>query len=108
MQIPILVEPIEGGRFRARCVPFELAVEGESRFDVLRRMEVLIQTRRNQGVELHMLEVGSPQSFTGLAGMHDPNDPYIQQWKKAVEEYRQQVDEGPDFPWLEQPESKTS
>ena len=146
MQIPILVEPIDGGRFRARTgAPFDIVVEGETRLEAVRGVEDALRERQRNGTELYWSEVsetpsvgkyagmlldddltkryleavdeyrkkcdegtlfqcktpGPSQNLSDLAGMHDPNDPFIQEWKAAVEEYRRQVDEGPDFPWLE-------
>ena len=49
MQIPILIEPIEGGRFRAR-EPFGLAAEGDTADAAARVLEVYIRQRLDAGV----------------------------------------------------------
>jgi len=102
MQIPILIEPKEGGGFRARCALYDLTIEDSSRDEALARMERVIMERRKAGAEWYMLQVGPPQKLSDLAGSHNPDDPVIEEWKQAVEDYRREVDSGPDFPWLEQ------
>jgi hypothetical protein len=30
--------------------------------------------------------------------MYDPNDPMVKEWKEAMAEYRQKVEDDPDYP----------
>ena len=49
------------------------------------------------GVELVGLEVGAPTNdpWMEFAGMFK-DDPWIEDWKQSVEEYRRSVDEDPE------------
>ena len=65
MQIPILIDPIEGGRFRARSgEPFGLSAEGASREDAARHLEQLLKDRLCNGAELRA--VNMPSAFPSL------------------------------------------
>ncbi len=37
--------------------------------------------------------------WLALAGMHDPNDRLIQEWKQEMAAYRQEIEDDPDRPW---------
>ena len=39
-----------------------------------------------------------PHPWMEFAGMYDPNDPVIQDWKRSVAEYRRKKDEHPELP----------
>ena len=58
MQIPILIESIDGGRIRVRAgEPFALSAEGESCDEATRALEHLIAERLSRGGRLGMLDV---------------------------------------------------
>lgn len=41
-------------------------------------------------------EVGEANPWLAMAGMHDPNDPLIQEWKREMARYRQEIENDPD------------
>jgi predicted RNase H-like HicB family nuclease len=97
MQIPVLVERVKGNGYRARGKePFAVSARGATREEALAKLHAKIQTRLKNGTEIVGLEVG-PQSdpWVELAGVFK-DDPWIDDWKRSVEEYRQKVDDDPD------------
>ncbi len=55
-----------------------------------------IEARLKKGAELATLEIGAdPHPWREFAGMFK-GDPWIEDWKRSIEEYRKQVDEDPN------------
>jgi hypothetical protein len=102
MQIPVLIEPIDGKGYRARgAEPFALVGEGPTREAALAKLKELVDARLRSGVEIVSLEI-PPQSHPWLkyAGMFK-DDPMLEDWKQAMAEYRKRIDEDPDSPWAD-------
>jgi len=97
MQIPVLVEPIAHDGYRAQSKePFAVSAKGATREEALAKLRAKIQRRLKKGAELVGLEVGTPPDpWMAFAGMFK-DDPWIDDWKRSIEEYRKQVDEDPD------------
>ena len=97
MQIPVLVERVKGNGYRARGTePFAISAKGSTREEALAKLRAKIQTRLKNGTELVGLEVGSrPDPWMEFAGMFK-DDPWLDDWKRSIEEYRQKVDDDPD------------
>ena len=97
MQIPVLVERVKGNGYRARGKePFAVSAKGATREEALTKLRAKIQTRLKNGTEIVGLEVGpQPDPWSELAGMFK-DDPWIEDWKKSIEEYRQKVEDDPD------------
>jgi hypothetical protein len=98
MQIPVLIEPIARNGYRARGIePFAVSAKGATREEALAKLRAKIEKRLKKGAELVGLEVGgpSPHPWMEFAGMFK-DDPWIEDWKRAIEEYRRQVDEDPN------------
>ena len=98
MQIPILIERIAGNGYRARSSePFAVTAKGATREEALARIREKIQARLARGSELVGLEVGpQPNPWIEFAGMFK-DDPMIDEWKKAMADYRKKVDEDPEY-----------
>jgi hypothetical protein len=97
MEIPVLIEQIAGNGFRAKL---ELAAEGATRDEALARLRELLRRSPN-GAELSVVETPGTQAqhpWMEFAGMHDPDDPVVQNWEKAMAEYRRKIDEHPELP----------
>jgi len=96
MQIPILVERVKGNGYRARGTePFAVSAKGSTREEAIAKLRAKIQTRLKNGTEIVGLDVGSaPDPWIEFAGMFK-DDPWIDDWKKSVEEYRQKIDDDP-------------
>ncbi|HEY7310881.1 MAG TPA: hypothetical protein VH643_16070 [Gemmataceae bacterium] len=97
MQIPVLIEPISRNGYRARGIePFAVSAKGATREEALAKLRAKIEGRLKKGAELVGLEVGAPTDpWMAFVGMFK-DDPWIEDWKRSVEEYRKQVDENPD------------
>jgi hypothetical protein len=97
MQIPVLIERVARNGFRARGLePFAVSAKGATREEALSKLRAKIEKRLKNGAELVGLEVGTPpHPWKAFAGMHK-DDPWIEDWKRSVEEYRKKVDEDPD------------
>jgi hypothetical protein len=99
MNLTVLVEPISDGGFRARSGdPLPLAAEGATEEAALQNLRAMIDARLSDGTKLVSLEVPPYEHpFAKYAGRHSPDDPVIQQWKQAVEEYRRERGADPDY-----------
>jgi hypothetical protein len=97
MQIPVLVERVKGNGYRARgTAPFVVSARGATREEALAKLRAKIQKRLKNGTEIVGLEVGSqPDPWKEFAGMFK-DDPWIDDWKQSIEEYRQQVEDHPN------------
>lgn len=100
MQIPVLIERVEGAGYRARSgEPLPLTAEGSTEADALARLRELIEKRFASGSKLVQLNVGPAEDpWAKFAGTWDPNDPFIQEWEQAVANYRKEKDGDPDSP----------
>ena len=97
MQIPVLIEPMARNRYRARGMePFAVSAKGATREEALAKLRAKIESRLKKGAEVVRLEVGAPlDPWMEFAGMFK-DDPWIEDWKRSIEEYRKKVDEDPD------------
>ena len=97
MQIPVLIEPIAGNGYRARGMePLALCAEGATRDEAVANLRTEIQTRLKNGAEVVPLDIGSePHPWMQFAGMFK-DDPWIDEWKQSIENYRKKVEDNPD------------
>jgi hypothetical protein len=99
MQIPVLIESVAGNGYRARVgEPLAMSAEGATADEALRKLHELINKQLAQGAQLVPLEVTTEEKpWMRFAGMFK-DDPYFEDWQKAIAEYRRQVDEDLDTP----------
>jgi hypothetical protein len=98
MQIPVLLEPVGRNGYRAKGIePFAVSAKGATREEALAKLRAKIEKRLKKGAEVVGLEVGGASSHPWMefAGMFK-DDPWIEDWKRSIEEYRKQVDEDPN------------
>jgi hypothetical protein len=97
MQIPVLLEPVARNGYRAQIrSPFAFSAKGATPEEALAKLRAKIERRLEKGAELVGLEIGmSADSWMEFAGMFK-NDPWIEDWKRSVQEYRKQVDDDPN------------
>lgn len=97
MRIPVLLKRVKGNGFRARATePFSVTAKASTREGALTKLRNKIQAQLKNGVELVGLEVGLPPNpWIEFAGMFK-DDPWIEDWKKSIEEYRQKVEDDAD------------
>lgn len=99
MHLPVLVEPVANNGYQAKFAVLDLLGEGATPEQALRALEIHLQRRLNQGARLTSLQVPAADNpWLAMAGMHDPNDPLVQDWEKSMADYRRQVEEDPNYP----------
>lgn len=93
-----MIEPIGNNGFRAKSgEPLPLRAEGATRDEALKKLRDLILSQMQKGAQIVPLEVASEDNpWLAMAGIFDPNDPLVQDWKEAMAEYRQKVENDPD------------
>jgi predicted RNase H-like HicB family nuclease len=94
MQIPVLVERTKNNGYRAcGTEPFALSARGATREEALSKLRAKIESRLKNGAEVVGLEIGAgPHPWMEFAGMFK-GDPWIDDWKRSIEEYRQMVED---------------
>jgi hypothetical protein len=99
MNIPVLLEPIENNGYRASSgAPLTLTAEGATRDEALNRLRDQLVKRLQKGAELVAIDLGTSKNpWLAMAGIYDSADPLVQEWKQAMAEYRQKIDNDPDF-----------
>jgi len=96
MQIPVLIEPVDGNGYRAR--PFPFAAEGATPEEALQKLRSLMEGKLPTGSKIVQVEVAAEENpWLRMAGIYDPNDPEIKEWEQAMQEYRQKVEDDPDY-----------
>jgi predicted RNase H-like HicB family nuclease len=95
MQIPVLIEPVAASGFRARSgEPLSFTADGTTREEALQKLKEMLETKLHNGSELTTLNFAPQQHpLAPFIGRYDPNDPMIEEWREAVEDYRRQKDE---------------
>ena len=97
MKIPVLVQSEKGNGFRAEFLPGQAIVaEGATPEDAIENLRHAIQARIDQGARIAYVELAEAQNpWLSLIGVYKA-DPYLDEYKQAMAEYRKQVDEDPD------------
>jgi hypothetical protein len=100
MSIEVLIEPLPNNGFRATSGgPLALSVEAPSRDQALALLKKQLRARLRNGAELVPVDMeAETHPWMEFAGMHDPNDPAVQEWGKSMAEYRRTIDEHPELP----------
>jgi len=92
MQIPILIEPIEGDRYRARAgEPFAMSAEGNTKMEAYKKLEEMIFNRLRAGGQLFTLELQVAPPYSLCAGSAKGN-PMFDEWQAAIAENRRRED----------------
>lgn len=99
MQIPILIEQMDGNGYRARGgEPLAITAEGGTQQEALANLRKKFQVRLRHGAVLVPLDL--PEETHPLAefvGMFK-DDPLIKEWKKSMRSYRKNRDKDADKP----------
>jgi hypothetical protein len=97
VEIPVLLEPLPDGGFRARSGdPLELEASGDTPDTALRNLRALIETRFATGSVLTTIQVSSNR--TGRhpgAGIYQ-DEPLFDRWQSAIEAYRREIEDDPE------------
>lgn len=99
MELPVLIEPLPNGGFRARLgQPLEIAADGPTKEDAVAALRKLLQDELNQGKQIASIQIPSvPPPWLRYAGMFKEDDPIIQEWVKCIQEYRDEVENDPNY-----------
>ncbi|MBI3821614.1 MAG: hypothetical protein HY289_02930 [Planctomycetes bacterium] len=97
MQIPVLLQSENGNGFRAEIMAGQLlSAEGPTAEVAMNNLRGKIQEQLDRGARIVNLEiVETPNPWLQLVGVYK-DDPYLNDYKQAIADYRQQVDEDPD------------
>jgi hypothetical protein len=101
MTLPVLIERIANNGYRAKTgEPLPLTAEGASREEALGNLRQALRGRLQNGSEIISLAVepaARENPWVRFAGMFK-DDPWIEDWKQSMSEYRQEVEETSDAP----------
>ncbi len=94
MKFPVLIEAIEGGRFRARAgEPFGTSADGSTPDEAARQLETLLRGRLQAGARLALIDLDNgPQPPLHLEPLPD-EDWFFRTLREAVAENRQRETE---------------
>ena len=95
MKIPVLIEPIKDNGFRASGPgPDEVVGEGRTDSEALLNLRKAIESRIRAGAKLTYLEVATDGArLEPAAGLFEPNDPLVGEWKDIMAENRRRDDQ---------------
>jgi hypothetical protein len=97
MEIPILIEPLADGRFRARAgEPFAVTAEADSSDEALQHLEAMLRDRLQGGSRLAAvnLDNGPPQLQPPLSLEPLPDDDwFFRTLRESIAEHRRSEDE---------------
>ena len=94
MQIPVVVETLGEGQFRAEAPPpFSVAAEGASSDEAVRNLRARIEQEFSNGRKIVMLDVpiDSENPWMKYAG-HLKDETFLSDFQSALAEYRKQRD----------------
>lgn len=99
MEIPILVEPMPGGGFRARSAdPLGFTAQGDTPDAALHQLRDLIAARAASGAIWTTIDVPDPKYGPHPGAGIYRDDPLFDRWRAEIEAYRQQVEDDPNRP----------
>ena len=96
MQIPVLIEPIQGGCFRARVgEPFRLSAEGTTADDATRRVCALVDGLLRGGARVTTITIGAGECVNSVVPPLPTDELYKNDWAyrelvEAIAENRRQ------------------
>jgi hypothetical protein len=99
MQIPVLIEPVAGNGYRACGLgPAVATAEGKTGAEALENFRQNIQSRINAGGWITFLDVPIQEHpLARAAGVFQPEDPLVKEWKEIMAENRKRDDESTDW-----------
>lgn len=99
MQIPILIEQMEGHRFLARGgEPLAITAEGGTQEEALANLREKLRARLCHGAVVVPFDLpAQSHPLSEFVGMFK-DDPLIKEWKKSMKAYRRNRDKDADKP----------
>jgi hypothetical protein len=118
MDIPVLIQPVPGKGFVATAPAFGWSAEGATADEAVKSLRAIalkcivdgcmfatieipdmhdpLALAKAKGMVIEPPKSNHPHPLMKWAGTLDPNDPMVQEWRKAVEEYRREIDADPN------------
>jgi hypothetical protein len=97
VHIPVLIERIAGNGHGAKGgEPLALSAEGTTRDEALAGLRSLIAERLAVGAELISLDLDTRGTLRVPISGWSEVDELLDEWQKAIEEYRRKVGDDPD------------
>jgi hypothetical protein len=99
VEIPVLLEPLPGGGFRAKSgEPLDLSANGDTADTALSNLRALIDTRISAGTLFTAIEIPDARlgRHQGAAVYRD--EPLFDRWLAEIEAYRQEIEDDPNIP----------
>ncbi|MFO0810188.1 MAG: hypothetical protein U0746_16325 [Gemmataceae bacterium] len=100
MDIPVVIEPFDGHTFRARAL--HLGAEGGTAEEAQSRLEASVAQFFQAGGRVATLTVANgtapPDPRTLSYGGCLKDHPLLDEWRKAMADYRRELDAEPDEP----------
>jgi hypothetical protein len=97
MQIPVLIERVDGNGYQAR--PFPFTAKGATPEEALENLRHLLQGKLGAGAKVVQLTVPEEENLRSrMAGIWKEDDPLVEEWKQIMEENRRKAEEAPDYP----------
>jgi hypothetical protein len=94
MQIPILIDPLASGGYRARAgEPFGLSAEGPTADEAARRLGAALRDRLRAGSRLALLDLGNSPSAPLVLSPVPDDDWLFRAMEEAIAEERRRDDE---------------
>jgi predicted RNase H-like HicB family nuclease len=98
MQVLILIEPIEGERFRARASePFGVSAEGKTAEEAAQQLRTILRDRLQAGSRLALLDLGNELPTPTPAPLQleafPDDDWFFRTMREAIAENRQRENE---------------
>lgn len=94
MQIPVAIEPIGDGQFRAHSFPpFTAVAEGRTREEAVSKVRAELSKEVESGKRVVMVDVNAKgeNPWLAMAGWLK-NDPLYEAWQAEIREYRRELD----------------
>src|SRR5207237_9384710 len=99
VQSHVRVEQVAHNGFRATAGgPLPLGADGATPEEALRNLRAAMHRQLKNGKEVRSVENAAENPWLAMAGIHDPTDPLVQEWKKEMAAYRQELEDDPDRP----------
>ena len=99
MHIPVLIEPVAGSGYRASGLGPETGVaEGKTDGEALENLRRHLEGRISAGARIAFLDLTVPEHpLARAAGIFQPDDPLVKEWKAIMAENRKRDDASPDL-----------
>lgn len=99
MEIPVIIEALPGNGYQASSgSPLDLTAQGLTREEALQRLQDLLRSRLEAGVQIISLTVSQPPApWARFAGaLRD--DPLLPAWRQAMADCRRAVEDDSTMP----------